>query len=322
MTMVWTPNPAYSGVHGELPFSDPWWKVLAIVVAVVAALVAIVAAALGAGTASFGASGSFEETDPSVSCCTPDPGAGPEREFTVAGVASGIATLAAAVALSDEADPMWRGQEATAPAADELTIGEKVVAKWTLPDAPDAGKPYAADVDWTYTRVTTGNTYEHSVSETQTNVHVSDGVELETPETVHAFEPLWMRATVHRGEGALFRGSELYAFALFRSPGGLYFVEPVTDDGLHFDPGANDGIFAGSLNLKHAYRLLLQYGLDVYGIWRVYFFAQDVNQTQSGKPPEIAAQEIGGFFVASAVHITFDPTLPCPLEAQGVINVV
>lgn len=66
MTLAWAPNPAFAGVHGDLPFSDPWWKILAVIVAILAAIVAIVAAALGAGTASFGASGAFEETDPSV----------------------------------------------------------------------------------------------------------------------------------------------------------------------------------------------------------------------------------------------------------------
>ncbi len=322
MTLAWAPNPAFTGVHGDLPFSDPWWKILAIIIAIIAAIVAIVAAALGAGTASFGASGTFEETDPSVSCCTPDPGAGPERDYTVAGVASAIATVAAAVALSDAADPFWRGQEKTPPAAAELTIGEKVIAEWTLPDAPNAGKPYTADVDWTYTRFTTGQTYEYSVSETQTNIHESDGVDVETPATVHPFDPLWVRAKFHRPGGSLFKGSDLYSFALFRSPGSLYFVVPLTDDGLGFDPGANDGVYAGSLDLEGAYRLLLKHHLDVHGLWRVYVFAQDVNLTQPGTPPEIAAQHIGGFFVASAIHITFDPSLPCPLDAQGTINVV
>jgi hypothetical protein len=322
MTLAWAPNPAFSGVHGELPFSDPWWKILAIIVAIIAAIVAIVAAAMGAGTASFGASGTFEETDPSVSCCTPDTGAGPKKEFTVAGVASAIATVAAAVALSDAADPFWRGQENTPPAAGEMTIGEKVVANWSLPDAPNAGKPYVADVNWTYTRFTTGGTYEYSVTETQTNVHVLDGLEVETPATVHPFEPLWVRSSFHKPGGALFTGSDLYSFALFRSPGGLYFVVPLTDDGLGFDPVANDGVYAGSLDLEKAYRLLLEYGLDVHGMWRVYVFAQDVNQTKPGTPPEIAAQHIGGFFVASAIHITFDPSLPCPLEAQGTIDVI
>ena len=243
-------------------------------------------------------------------------------EFTVAGVASAIASVAAIVALSDAADPFWRGQEQTPPAVGELTIGEKVVAKWSLPDAPNAGQPYTADVKWTYTRFTTGKTYEYSVSETQTNIHVSDAVEVETPSTVHPFKPLWVRSKFHRNGTNLFKGSELYAFALFRSPGDLYFVVPMTDDGLGFDPGANDGVFAGSLDLEKAYRLLLQHHLDVHGLWRVYVFAQDVNQTKPGTPPEIAAQHIGGFFIASAITITFDPSLPCPLSAQGTITVV
>lgn len=318
MTLAWAPNPAFAGVHGDLPFSDPWWKILAIIILIIAAIVAIVAAALGAGKASFSAGGTFEETDPSVSCCTPKV----TGEFTVAGVASAIASVAAIVALSDAADPFWRGQEQTPPAVGELTIGEKVVAKWSLPDAPNAGQPYTADVKWTYTRFTTGKTYEYSVSETQTNIHVSDAVEVETPSTVHPFKPLWVRSKFHRNGTNLFKGSELYAFALFRSPGDLYFVVPMTDDGLGFDPGANDGVFAGSLDLEKAYRLLLQHHLDVHGLWRVYVFAQDVNQTKPGTPPEIAAQHIGGFFIASAITITFDPSLPCPLSAQGTITVV
>lgn len=322
VTLAWVPNPAYSGMHADLPFSDPWWKVLAIIVAVIAAIVAAVAAAKGAGTASFGVSGTFDETEPSIDCCTPDVDAGPEKEFTVAGVASAVATVALGVALSDEADPFWRGQANTLPAAGELTVGEKVVAKWTLPDAPNAGKAYTADVEWTYTRFTTGKTYEYSVRETQTNIHLSDGVELETPATVAFGEPLWVRAKFLRTEGKLFKGTELYAFALLQAPGGLTFVVPLTDDGLDFDPGANDGIYSGSLDIKLALRRLLKYQLDARGLWRVYAFAQDVNLTKPGTPPEIAAQHIGGFFVASAVSITFDPTLPCPITAQGSITVV
>jgi hypothetical protein len=322
MTLVWTPNPAFAGVHGDLPFADPWWKVLAVIVAIIAAIVAVVAAATGGGTASFGVSGTFDETDPSVTCCTPDLKAGPKKDYTVAGVASAITTVAVIVAMADEADPFWRGQENTPPADGELTIGEKVVAKWALPEAPNAGKPYTAEVKWTYTRFTTGRTYEHSVSETQTNIHLSDSVEVETPDIVHPYKPLWVRAKFGRPGAGLFKGTELYAFALFQSPGDLYFVVPLTDDGLGFDPGANDGVYAGSLQLEKAFRMLREYGLGVSGLWRVYVFAQDVNLTKPGTPPEIAAQHIGGVFVASAISIAFDPTLPCPLTAQGTINVV
>ncbi|HMH14306.1 MAG TPA: choice-of-anchor X domain-containing protein [Edaphobacter sp.] len=320
VTLDWAANPAYAGVHGDLPFSDPWWKILALIVALIAAIVAVIAAVTGHGTASAGASGTFDETQPNVHCCTPSSGG--DAGDGIAGAASAVAVAALCVALSDAADPFWRGQENTVPAAGELTTGEKVVAKWSLPVAPNAGQPYTADVKWTYTRFTTGNTYTHSVSETQTNIHVSDGVEIDTPATVHAFSPLWVKSKFHKTGADLFKGNELYAFALFRAPQGLFFVVPLTDDGLGFDPAANDGIFAGSLDLERAYKLLLRNHQDVYGVWRVFVFAQDVNLTKPGTPPEIAAQHIGGFFVASAISITFDPSLPCPLKAQASITVV
>jgi hypothetical protein len=320
MTLDWAPNPAYKGIHGDLPFSDPWWKILALIIALIAAIVAIIAAVTGHGTASGGVSGTVDESNPSVHCCTPS--AGGEAGDGVAGAAAAIAVAALAVACSDAADPIWRGQEKTPPADGELTTSEKVVAKWSLPDAPNAGKPYTADVKWTYTRFTTGKTYTYSVSETQTNIHVSDGVEMDTPATVHAFSPLWVKAKFHKTGPDFFKGPEVYSFSLFRAPGGLYFVVPLTDDGLGFDPAANDGIYAGSLDLERAYRLLLKNNQDVYGVWRVFVFAQDVNLTKPGTPPEIAAQHIGGFFVASAITLTFDPSLPCPLKAQASITVV
>jgi hypothetical protein len=120
----------------------------------------------------------------------------------------------------------------------------------------------------------------------------------------------------------LFKGNELYAFSLLRAPQGLFFVVPLTDDGHGFDPKPNDGIFAGSLDLEKAHRLLLKERQDLYGIWRVFVFAQDVNLTKPGAPHEIAAQHIGGFFVSSAISITFNPSLPCPLKAHASITVV
>lgn len=324
MTMVWTPNPAYTGVHGELPFADPWWKILAWLVALLAAIVAIVAAANSQGTANFGP---FflpppAPTGATVTCCAPLTTSAPGQTMavnTVAGVASAIASAAVAVGLSDAADPFWRGQEATPPASGESTIGERVVATLSLAEPPNAGRAYPVDVSFNYRRFTTGAAYSYSVTETQVNTHVAGEVEVETAPVIHLFAPLWVRARFHTGEGGLFRGTDLYAFALFQSPGGLFFVEPLSDDGLGFDPGANDGTYAGSLNLEAVYRDMLRLDppQEIHGIWRVFLFAQDVNLTAPGTPPEIAAQEIGGSFVASAIELTFDPTLPCPLKAHA-----
>jgi hypothetical protein len=129
MSMTWYPNPAYQGIHGDLPFTDPWWKILAVIVAVIAGIVAIVAAALGEGTAGAAVKGTFDETKPEINSCAPNPGGIPgDDSYTVAGVASAICMGAIGVALSDKEDPWWRGQEATPPLKNELTIAEKVDA--------------------------------------------------------------------------------------------------------------------------------------------------------------------------------------------------
>ena len=58
------------------------------------------------------------------------------------------------------------------------------------------------------------------------------------------------------------------------------------------------------------------------GQWRVYVFAQDVNGATFDMLPEIAAEHVGGLMVASGLHLTFDSSLPCPLQAQAVVTVV
>ena len=325
MSTTWYPNPAYAGVHGDLPFSDPWWKILAWIIAVIAAIVAIVAAALGEGTAGTAVGGTFDETTGDIDCCTPDPGGVPgDDSLTVAGVASVIATVAAAVGMSDDADPWWRGQEATPPAKDELTVAEKVDVVFDYPSgAPNAGVAFPVDVKWEYQRITTGDTYTHSVEETQKNIHVNGGVEVELPLVHHAFaEPLIIKARFKREDGNLFVADDLYAFALLRSPDDMYFLVNLADDGIEYDEKQNDGTYTGWVHLEEIYRFLLKNKLKLEGLWRVYVFAQDVNNATPDMLPQIAAQRIGGFMVASGLQITFDPTLPCPLEAQGTVTVV
>jgi hypothetical protein len=325
MSMSWEPNPSYAGVHGDLPFSDPWWKILAWIVAIIAAIVAIVAAAVGEGTAGTAVGGTFDETSGDVSCCTPDPGGVPgDDSLTVAGVASVIATAAAAVGLSDAADPWWRGQEATSPSAGELTVAEAVKTSFAFPDgAPQAGAPYPVQVKWEYRRTTTGANYSHEVSEVQKNIHVNGGVEVEVPGVHHAFAgPLVIKSRFKKGDGGLFTGQDLFAFALLRSPDDAYFLVDLGDDGLAPDSRPNDGTYTGSIHLERVYRVLLKNRLKLEGLWRVYVFAQDVNNATPDMLPHIAAQRIGGFMVASGLQITFDPSLPCPLQAQATVTVV
>ncbi len=325
MSMAFYPNPGYEGIHGDLPFSDPWWKILAWIIAAIAAIVAIVAAARGAGEANFGVAGTFDETEPSVDCCEPDvEGVAGETEFTVAGVASTVAVVAAAVGMSDVEDPWWRGQTATPPGEGEVTQVEKVDVAFSYPSgAPNAGIAYPVDVKWTYQRVTDKASYTHSVEEQQLNVHVSDGVEVHAPTTHNAFEsPLVFRARFQKQGENWYKGEELYALALLRSPDGKYFPVDVLDDGIDFDDDANDSYYTGAIHLEDVYKYLLKENLKLEGIWKIYVFAQDTNGATPDMLPEVAATHIGGFMVASPVHLTFDPSLPCPMTAQASVNVI
>jgi hypothetical protein len=326
--MAWYPNPAFTGQFGDLPYSDPWWKIIAIIVAVIAAIVGAIAAAAGAGTFSPGVKGTFNEdpSAPSVQCCTPNPGGSVSNDATtVAGVCGVICSVAIAVACSDAADPIYRGEQNTMPAEGELTVAETVDAHWTFVDPPNAGVPYTTKVKWRYERRTTGASYSYDVEEEQTNIHVVKNVEVDTPAVVQHQEGwLWARAKFEKPDGTLYIGPDLYTFCFFRSPepGGLYFLEPLLDDGRARDVQADDGIFTGALNLEVAQRYLAKQGASLEGLWRVYVYAQEVNRTAPGTAPVIAAQTVGGNFIASAVSIKFDPSLPCPFTAQATIEVV
>lgn len=326
MTATFYPNPPYAGVHGDLPFGDPWWKILGWIVFGVATLVSIIAAAMGAGTAGTAVSGEFDETTGDVDCCgAPEaesiPGA---DELTVAGVASLIAAGGMALGMADGPDVWWRGQEATPPATDEVTLSETVDVAFSYPGgAPQAGAPYPVDVSWRYERVTSGQTYSHAVEEQQTNKHLNGGVDVDVPAVHNAFaEPLVIKSRFIRESGEPFTGDDLYAFALLRSPDNVYFLVDLVDDGIDPDERADDGTYTGSIHLEEIYRLLLRNKLKLEGVWQVYVFAQDVNGATPDMLPEIAAEEIGGFMVASGLQLTFDPSLPCPLQSQATVTVV
>jgi hypothetical protein len=228
-----------------------------------------------------------------------------------------------AAALSDAADPHWRGQESTPPAPMERTIAEQVIAEWDFVDESRAGQPYRIHVQWKYDRFTTGAPHHFAMDEQQTNIHTTRNVQITTPEIISSENDLlWVKAEFTRADLSTFTGPDLYAFVVFQAPQGLCFVTPLADDGTGIDDQADDGIYSGALSLQDTFTPLAEAGQRATGTWRVNVFAQDVNRVAPGTPPHIAAQTIGGAFVASALQVTFDPSLPCPLESQATIDVV
>jgi len=275
------PNPSYSGQFGDLPFQDPWWKIVAIIVAIIAAIVGLIAAAAGAGAFSVGIGGTHDlPSSGDVDCCTPPDLSDSDAEWTVAGVAGIICTGAIAAAFSDIIDPWRRGQIATIPAIGELTIQEDLKSLITYIEPPKAGKAYPIEVEWTYTRVTNANTYTHHVKETQTNTHVLRDLIVDAPDKIQVFkDPFVFSARFIKENGEPFVGNELFAYALVVSPANIAFRVPLLDDGIAFDKKANDGYFTGYLDwrevlVKHRKQEKLDETL-LWGYWRVYIYAQE-----------------------------------------------
>ena len=135
-------------------------------------------------------------------------------------------------------------------------------------------------------------------------------------------EPLRIRAQFLREGGALYRGIELYAFALVVSPDATFaVVVPLTDDGLSPDSKPEDGTYSGAVHLESAFPILRKRGAPFEGRWRIYVFAQDVNLADPNELPEIRPRP-------SVVrdrepdHHYLRPSLPCPITAQAVVTLV
>jgi hypothetical protein len=332
MSMSVSPIPNYSGKFGELPFQDPWWKVVLAVASVVAAIGAFIAAALGGGKASVGATGKFDESG-KIDCCKPSDGLSIEERKTVAGVLSSIATaLGTIAAFSDHKDPWYRGQENTDPLPSEITIRETVDVEIRYIEPPTAGKAFPVEVEWIYNRYTNVKVHSYSVSEIQTNIHTLGSYEVIAPNKLKIMKnPFVFTSSFKKEDGSLFKGYELFAFALVVSPSNVAFRVPLLDDGINFDDKANDGLFTGYLDwneqiVRKHYREFEGQNKKIedllIGFWRIYIYAQDINDASPSMKPTEAATHIGGMMVASATNVTFDSSLPCPLTADATVQVV
>ena len=73
VTCDWIPNPPYEGTRGPFPYEDPWWKIALVILAALLLAGALLWDYFSDGQLDGGfvsVSGTFDETDQSVECCT------------------------------------------------------------------------------------------------------------------------------------------------------------------------------------------------------------------------------------------------------------
>jgi len=328
VTYTWVPSANYPGTRGPLPFEDPWWKVA---LGILAALVGIGAllwdyfsdGELDGGVVSVG--GTFDETDPSIDCCTSVQVESKGETAAVRalyGIASALATAAIA---SDGPDLHYRGQEATPPLPTELTTSEAVRLQIHYPVPPSLGIPYPIEGKWEYTRKTTGETYTFSAKDERKNAHYVETYTVDIPEKVDRYrEPLVVKAAFKKPDGSKYKGNELYVSALLIGPQDRSRLLELHDDGRDPDQKPNDGTYTG-IYYFHPLRQDWTHGvpeseLDPAGKWHIYVFAQDVNAAILKMKPEEAAEHIAGFVLTNQLKLNFGG--PCQLTPDGWIDVV
>lgn len=314
-----TPTPPYTGQFGDLPYQDPWWKVLLCIIALILLIAAAIAEATGGSGEISTTGGPGGAESPTGDCCGLEPSGG-GTSYVAAGLVAAAAAAATAAVLSDVRDPFRRGQDNTPPAPGATTLKESVHYVVDHIEPVALGRPFKVNVKWEYTRQTTAGNLTHTVSETQQNVHVLDNYQITAPDVVRIYkrEPFRIQAQFFGPGGRQFRGSELLVQCFLIGPEGDLVRLTLQDDGFQPDDKPNDGIYTAI----HFFTAKDTSDNDPRGLWHYFVIAQDVNNAQPDMTPEEAAKIIGGMVLTHQLVVTFDPATDCPFVPDGHVNVV
>jgi hypothetical protein len=309
----------FKGQYGPLAFHDPWWTVVAWIIAAIAAIAAVILATRGQGSAKAGIQCDYDEkTGQATNCRTPDPQPTTGKsEITAAGIASSIASTAAKVGCADDIDPWRRGQEATPVADDETTLSEIVTVELTPLDDMVAGEEFTVRANWHYTRITDQRTLEFAATDERKNTALAGAKGVHAPSPVRVDErSVPIGAEVSDKAGRPYKSAELYVTIIIKPPtgtGGEFLLVCEDQD--------SSGIFRGTFDLMRAVSEIRETGGNYLGDWRLYLIAQNVNLASPHLPPEEAAQFIGGSPVAAPISVVLKP-VACPVAAPDALMTV
>ncbi len=305
-----TSTPAFAGQYNDLPFQDPWWKLLLLLIA---ALLAIAGAIVNARSGGGGDPNTVTAGTTDEGTCCALKADGGSSNYVAAGLYAAAAAVSIAAAASDVRDPFRRGQDHTLPKAGELTRGEQLKMTISYPSPVTLGKPFAVDVVWDYTRLTTGDSYTYSVTETNHNIHTLSRYQITMPNVIRTYkeEPFLVRGEFFDQNGTLLKGEQLFVQCILAGPQGQYRNFIMQDNGIYPDQQPGDGIYTGQIF----------FNADDHGFWMVYVIAQDINTAQPDMKPEQAAQIIGGLVRTHQLTIGFDGGT-CPFVPDGDVHVL
>jgi len=312
--VIWeiAPNPAYNGQYSDLPYQDPWWKILFCIIALLLLIASAIAEAVD-GTGSVGVTtGGGSGSSGSGSCCGIGASGG-GTSYVAAGLLAAAAAAATIAACSDVRDPIRRGQDHTIPLAGETTLSERLKAQFSYPEPVAPGKPFSAGLKWEYTRITTGNIYTYGANDVTQNIHILSHYDIDAPDVIRVYkrERFVVEASFFDQDNKQMKGNSLFVQCFLVGPQGQWRKFILEDHGERDDKKANDGIYTGGLYFTS----------KDGGLWTYYVIAQDINHAQTNMTPEEAAQIIGGMLLTNQLTISFEGGT-CQFVPDGDVNVL
>ena len=290
------------GAEDLIPFQDPWWKVVAWIIAAIAAIAAVIAAKEGKGTASIGVSGDFSDgDDPQANWCIPDPAEHPDW-INLAGVLSIISTAAIRIGMMDEMDPIQKGRNIYPSFPGDPRMIENLEASITTPKRLAAGEEWRVPIEWTYSatklsgQVSVERRHEVGFSEV-----VARNVRIDVPAEVRLYLPIVANVYLEDRKGIPLAGDAIFGHVNFISPGGRIYKVALENRDFTSRKALAPGNFQAGV---HTEAVAGQIGADATrGKWRVEFYAQLVNDATEDLSPFEAAKRVGGDFLLAPISL-------------------
>jgi hypothetical protein len=350
-TLEVLPDKPFSGLHGDLPFADPLWKI---------------AGWIGASVF-FGLTGgavyvTYRGDEPewkdeyiNYGCddflpypdstyprnCGPGMVFEYEKGFskelvrtasTAANLFAGLGSVGVAVGLMDEIDSFRSGETHTQPKTEEKTTKEVVKIRFEYVGNPIPGELYRIRNHWLFERHTdAGNVYTHRETWETDNNYVHTSVRLNKDiftlgDVVD--DVIELSATFRDKQGKQLKGNEIYAVALMIAPNGSEVFESIHDN-------AGNGVYTLSIAIStiqmmvrdHQYReteggLVPHSGplqnSEVLGRWHICVIAQSVNLARQSE----RCEKVGGQILSKVLdaHLWKDCKIKLKVDASFVVK--
>lgn len=308
-TWTFVPSSPFADQFSPLPFSDPWWKIVGVVL-------------IGAGTG-------LAIGDGIDKICQGDPTGPAQTGAGAVALGGAILTVGKLTTATDIKGPFRKGEENTLPSPGSITTSEEVTLNITYLDEPAPGVDFEAQVDLNFSRfLSDGGVLNFSNTEVITNDRVITGKSVSTNGTAFGEgDELIITAQLQDEGGASLSGTDAFVIAKFGGKDGVGIIDSdsviLRDDGQNGDAVGLDGIYTG-VHVVEA---------EDVGIADIFLFAQDVNLAPETGDPLILAQEIGGILLSvpetrpsSPEFCTYQPDstvalLVCDVDGDGVIDI-